>query len=138
MDFKARVGNLGAGPMERLVVSDRVAPPPQNDITPLHVASKRGNANMVLLLLERHAAIHARTKVPLRNSLTASDLRPLTLTSGLVLVGWTDAAALRRPQRPRTGCGAATAARSPHHLQDQGDCFLLPVPVLCCVSIQGL
>lgn len=29
---------------------------------------------MVLLLLERHAAIHARTKVVLRNNLTASDL----------------------------------------------------------------
>lgn len=49
--------------------------PLQNDITPLHVASKRGNGNMVLLLLERLAAIHARTKVALRNNtLAASDL----------------------------------------------------------------
>lgn len=36
---------------------------PQNDITPLHVASKRGNSNMVRLLLERGAKIDARTKV---------------------------------------------------------------------------
>lgn len=36
---------------------------PQNDITPLHVASKRGNTNMVRLLLERGAKIDARTKV---------------------------------------------------------------------------
>lgn len=35
----------------------------QNDITPLHVASKRGNTNMVRLLLERGAKIDARTKV---------------------------------------------------------------------------
>lgn len=35
----------------------------QNDITPLHVASKRGNSNMVRLLLERGAKIDARTKV---------------------------------------------------------------------------
>uniref|UniRef100_A0A8C2DB45 Ankyrin 3 n=1 Tax=Cyprinus carpio TaxID=7962 RepID=A0A8C2DB45_CYPCA len=34
----------------------------QNDITPLHVASKRGNANMVRLLLERGARIDAKTK----------------------------------------------------------------------------
>lgn len=45
----------------------RLLPPPllspQNDITPLHVASKRGNGNMVRLLLERGAKIDARTKV---------------------------------------------------------------------------
>lgn len=35
----------------------------QNDITPLHVASKRGNSNMVKLLLERGARIDAKTKV---------------------------------------------------------------------------
>ncbi|KAG7248127.1 hypothetical protein CRUP_003144, partial [Coryphaenoides rupestris] len=34
-----------------------------NDITPLHVASKRGNSNMVRLLLERGGKIDARTKV---------------------------------------------------------------------------
>uniref|UniRef100_A0A669ER29 Ankyrin 3 n=1 Tax=Oreochromis niloticus TaxID=8128 RepID=A0A669ER29_ORENI len=36
--------------------------PARNDITPLHVASKRGNSNMVRLLLERGAKIDARTK----------------------------------------------------------------------------
>lgn len=84
---------------------------------------------MVLLLLERHAAIHARTKVVLRNNLTASDLQ--SLTSDLVHIGWPDATALRSPQRPRAGGGAATAARSPHHLQDQGHYFLLPVAASC-------
>lgn len=39
------------------------APPLQNGITPLHVASKRGNANMVRLLLERGAQIDAKTRV---------------------------------------------------------------------------
>ncbi|EMP40428.1 Ankyrin-3 [Chelonia mydas] len=34
----------------------------QNDITPLHVASKRGNANMVKLLLDRGAKIDAKTR----------------------------------------------------------------------------
>uniref|UniRef100_A0A8C9F3C8 Ankyrin 3 n=1 Tax=Pavo cristatus TaxID=9049 RepID=A0A8C9F3C8_PAVCR len=33
-----------------------------NDITPLHVASKRGNANMVKLLLDRGAKIDAKTR----------------------------------------------------------------------------
>lgn len=35
----------------------------QNDITPLHVAAKRGNGNMVKLLLDRGAKIDAKTKV---------------------------------------------------------------------------
>ncbi|KAK2498524.1 hypothetical protein MC885_006168 [Smutsia gigantea] len=35
---------------------------PKNDITPLHVASKRGNANMVKLLLDRGAKIDAKTR----------------------------------------------------------------------------
>ncbi|MED6269542.1 hypothetical protein CHARACLAT_000552 [Characodon lateralis] len=34
----------------------------RNDITPLHVASKRGNSNMVKLLLDRGAKIDAKTK----------------------------------------------------------------------------
>lgn len=37
--------------------------PAQNDITPLHVASKRGNSNMVKLLLDRGSKIDAKTKV---------------------------------------------------------------------------
>ena len=35
----------------------------QNSITPLHVASKWGRANMVQLLLDRHAAVDCRTRV---------------------------------------------------------------------------
>lgn len=35
----------------------------QNGITPLHVASKRGNTNMVRLLLDRGAKIDAKTRV---------------------------------------------------------------------------
>lgn len=36
---------------------------PQNGITPLHVASKRGNTNMVRLLLDRGSQIDAKTRV---------------------------------------------------------------------------
>ena len=38
----------------------------QNDITPLHVASKRGNTNMVKLLLDRGAKIDAKTRVRMK------------------------------------------------------------------------
>lgn len=40
-----------------------VLSPPQNGITPLHVASKRGNTNMVKLLLDRGGQIDAKTRV---------------------------------------------------------------------------
>lgn len=36
----------------------------QNGITPLHIASRRGNVIMVRLLLDRGAQIDAKTKVP--------------------------------------------------------------------------
>lgn len=35
----------------------------QNGITPLHIASRRGNVIMVRLLLDRGAQIDAKTKV---------------------------------------------------------------------------
>lgn len=38
-------------------------PPHQNGITPLHIASRRGNVIMVRLLLDRGAQIETRTKV---------------------------------------------------------------------------
>lgn len=38
-------------------------PPFQNGITPLHIASRRGNVIMVRLLLDRGAQIETRTKV---------------------------------------------------------------------------
>lgn len=43
-------------------------PPSQNGITPMHVASKRGNTNMVVLLLDRGAQIDAKTRVSLHTS----------------------------------------------------------------------
>lgn len=41
-------------------------PSPQNGITPLHIASRRGNVIMVRLLLDRGAQIETRTKVGAR------------------------------------------------------------------------
>lgn len=44
-----------------------VPPTPQNGITPLHIASRRGNVIMVRLLLDRGAQIETRTKVGSRS-----------------------------------------------------------------------
>lgn len=43
--------------------SERVRFSLQNGITPLHIASRRGNVIMVRLLLDRGAQIDAKTKV---------------------------------------------------------------------------
>lgn len=44
----------------------------QNGITPLHVASKRGNTNMVKLLLDRGGQIGAKTRVSVGAPLPAA------------------------------------------------------------------
>lgn len=54
----------------------------QNGITPLHIASRRGNVIMVRLLLDRGAQIETRTKVG-ASSLQGQDRGrglPLSLT----------------------------------------------------------
>lgn len=45
---------------DQLVLSSTLL---QNGITPLHIASRRGNVIMVRLLLDRGAQIDAKTKV---------------------------------------------------------------------------
>lgn len=60
-------GEHGAGGAEQLpprcLILTSPCPPLQNGITPLHIASRRGNVIMVRLLLDRRAQIETRTKV---------------------------------------------------------------------------
>ena len=59
-------------------------PTPQNGITPLHIASRRGNAIMVRLLLDRGAQIETRTKVGAVSSVArpGEGVLPSTLSQG--------------------------------------------------------
>lgn len=52
----------------------------QNGITPLHVASKRGNTNMVRLLLDRGSQIDAKTRVSTMKMLSSLLSSPLVTT----------------------------------------------------------
>lgn len=52
----------------------------QNGITPLHVASKRGNTNMVRLLLDRGSQIDAKTRVSTIKTLSSLLSSPLVTT----------------------------------------------------------
>lgn len=54
--FKAFVENEAAFYAEVLFLL-------QNNITPLHVSSKWGRTNMVILLLDSHAEIDSKTRV---------------------------------------------------------------------------
>lgn len=84
---------------------------PQNDITPLHVASKRGNANMVKLLLDRGAKIDAKTRVSLSVNavsdcgILASDLLvAVRLKSFIFLAGYRGCTAFLFYKMVAVGC----------------------------------
>lgn len=61
------LGCRGLLSRERCHRLTRLVPPLQNGITPLHIASRRGNVIMVRLLLDRGAQIETRTKVGASN-----------------------------------------------------------------------
>lgn len=66
--------------------------PHQNGITPLHIASRRGNVIMVRLLLDRGAQIETRTKVGAVSSVVrpGEGVLPSTLSQGggLSVTSW--------------------------------------------------
>lgn len=107
----------------------------QNGITPLHVASKRGNTNMVELLLDRGAQIDAKTRVSFNIwtlvfiLLWVLSLMPvLSFTKSkdqiddytcMCVSGWTDSSALCSQEWTRPCGGAAAGERGPELGQNQ-------------------